>query len=586
MLTAAVWLMALLGPPVQGWWGLSPAADDDASQLGCGSSFFTQTFPQGEGSALKVWCHGKHSGPKFATLHRPDCHTAVALAIRLGPGWLLGQEFQEEEILEKEDGVKVFVPAFLRRNYYNSPPTDSHFLHWDWSVSTIIRSHVAHECNDRNGELYILTGVGARWAEGCQVKPQWSAVCCSVPDAEGGFSVGFISKDDDGGTVLPVSVKELQEKLGVEGLFSGGCVGEDMVGVTQDLYTGADIEKLAANLAESFRIVSDADESGSDASNSDTSHLDSGKADISHSDVRDSDTSQSDTSHLDSRNADISHSDISDSDTSHSDTSPSDTRNSDTKEADVTEDYTVETESSSIEAAEEKRYVESVTEQVDEAESNSSSIVVFILSTTLSILKAPLRPIFSRITQFPGQVLYVLQEDLGVLTALPGDTFSFFYLLVSDLLSWIRWAFETLLDMLMDCIYGLYYCSSSMLAELLNSCYTGVTGVGTLTGDTVGICGDVVGNTWWVSKFFGGRLLRQSGDYAGTVAMEMGDQALALGGGTGRLAWRSVVGVFNVFFTGGSIVFGVLDVVFGAFTEGFGQEMDTTPLHTNLLEAE
>ncbi|XP_077455134.1 uncharacterized protein LOC144073295 isoform X2 [Stigmatopora argus] len=445
-----------------------------------------------------------------------------------------------------EDGVIVIIPSFFRPNFSKSPPTDADFLHWDWSVSTIIACHVATECNDRNGDLYILTGMGARWGEGCQTKPLWSAACCSVSPAQDGFSVGFIHQDgDDGGAVLPVSVKELQEKLGVQGLFVGGCAGEDRVGVTKDLYTKEDLQKLARNLTESSSTEVDADETLSVASRSDESHSDS------------------------------MNSDGSDADTSHSDS----------KEANTKEELTVETEKRSVEAADETRYVKIAPEQVEKADSNSSSVVVSIISTTLSILKAPLRPLFSRITHFPGQVLYVVQEDVGVLAALLEDTVSFVYLVTSDLLSWIRWSLETLLDILMSCIYGVYYCSSSMLVVLLNTCYMGVTGVGTLIWDTVGIFGDVLRNTWWVTKFFGGRLLRQSGDYAGTIAMEMGEQAVALGGGTGRLAWRSVVGVFNVFFTGGSVVFGVLDVIFGAFTEGFGREKEK-PVLVDEVEAD
>ncbi|XP_077578025.1 uncharacterized protein LOC144199982 [Stigmatopora nigra] len=561
MLTAAVWLMALLGLPVQGWWSLPLTADSEASQLHCNRYFYAQTFPQDQGLPLSIWCHGRPNGPNFVTLHRPGCDTAVVYAIRLSPEGLFGEDLQKQESFKIEDDVEVIVPYLCRNNFSKPPLTDDDFLHWDWSVSTIIRSHVATECNSRNGVLYILTGTGARWGEDCQMKPLWSSACCFDPHAEGGFSVGFIREDGaDDGTVLPVSVKELQEKLGVQGLFAGGCAGEDRVGVKKSFYTKEDLQKMSVNLIESSSTVSDGD----------ASHTDPNHTDPSHTDPSHTDPSPTDPSHSDSIN---------------SDGTDTDKRQTDSKEADTKEELTVETERRSVEAADETRYVKIADQEVEKADSNSSSVVVSIFYTTLSILKAPLRPIFSRITQFPGQVLYVLQEDLGVLAALPEDTVSFLYLLTSDLLSWIRWSLETLLDIVMSFIYGIYYCSSSMLAVLLNTCYMGVTGLGTLSWDTVGIFGDVLGNTWWVSKFFGGRLLRQSGDYAGTVAMEMGDQAVALGGGTGRLAWRSVVGVFNVFFTGGSVVFGVLDVIFGAFTEGFGREKEM-PVLVDLVEAD
>ncbi|XP_061633153.1 uncharacterized protein LOC133479780 [Phyllopteryx taeniolatus] len=543
MLTAGVWLMALLGP-VQGW-GLSPAADDNAApDLQCSRCFHGQTFPQWEGLAPSPMCHRTPGGHDFATLRRLDCETAVASALRLGPGWMQGQE--GEELVEIEaDGVKVSIPALLRGGEHASPATDSPLQRWDWAVSTLVRSSVAPECSALGGELYVLTGAGAPGDEGCQAGPLlWSAACCSVPEAEGDFSVGLISETgNDDVNEKRVSVKELQERLGVEELFSGGCAGADgeSTGVALSLHTGDRTRELAADeIALDSKID---DESDSDSSEADASDADESDPDESEAFARDA-------------------------------------------EADVTEESAVKTESSSAEEADETRSVETVPEQEDEADANSSSIVVSIFSTTLSILKAPLRPIFSRITQFPGQVTYVLREELAVLAALPGDSFSLFYLLTSDLLSWMRWAAETLLDILMNCVYSLYYCVSSMLAELLNSCFTGVTGVGTLAGDTVWIFGDALGNTWWVSKFFGGRLLKQSGDYAGTVAMEMGDQALALGGGTGWLAWRSVAGVFNMFIIGGNILIGVVDVVFGAFKEGFGQEKEMKPVHTVLSETE
>uniref|UniRef100_A0A673BVI8 INO80 complex subunit E n=1 Tax=Sphaeramia orbicularis TaxID=375764 RepID=A0A673BVI8_9TELE len=202
-------------------------------------------------------------------------------------------------------------------------------------------------------------------------------------------------------------------------------------------------------------------------------------------------------------------------------------------------------------------------ETVDDLEkdTNSSSILVYILSTTVSILTAPLRPVISTITELPGQVTYVLQEDLGVLSALPGDTLSFFHLLTSDLLSWMGSAVDMVLSMGDTCLSNTYYCTSSMLGALLNSCHTGVTGVGTLAGDTVGIFSDVLDNTWWVTKFFGRRLWEQSEGYVGTVMTEMGGQAKAVGGGVGKLVWRSGCGVGNVFRMTGGVIMGVVDVI-------------------------
>lgn len=169
---------------------------------------------------------------------------------------------------------------------------------------------------------------------------------------------------------------------------------------------------------------------------------------------------------------------------------------------------------------------------------------------------------------------YVLQEDLGVLSALPGETYSLFHLLTSDFLSCMGSAGDTILDIGENCFSNTYHVASSMLGSLVDSCYTGVTGVGTLAGDTVGICGEALDNTWWVTKFFGGRLWEQSEGYVGTVVSEMGGQATALGGGFGRLVWRSGSGVFNVFRTGGGLVFGVVDALIGGMRMALGTESE------------
>ncbi|XP_034730125.1 uncharacterized protein LOC117946234 isoform X2 [Etheostoma cragini] len=215
---------------------------------------------------------------------------------------------------------------------------------------------------------------------------------------------------------------------------------------------------------------------------------------------------------------------------------------------------------------------EAVDEQ--ETETNSSSTLVYVLSTTMSILTAPLQPVFSRVTQLPGQVTYVLQEDLGVLSALPGETYSLLHLLTSDLLSWMGLAGETLQGIGENCFASVYYGSSSMLGALLNSCETGVTGMGTLAGDTMGIFCDALDNAWWVTKFFGGRLWEQIECYIGTVLLEMGGQVKAVGRGVEMLAFRSGNGVGNVFKLGGGIITGMMGMVIGDVKEAFGQESD------------
>lgn len=170
------------------------------------------------------------------------------------------------------------------------------------------------------------------------------------------------------------------------------------------------------------------------------------------------------------------------------------------------------------------------------------------------------------------QVNYVLQEDLGVLSALPGHTFSLLHLLASDLCSWIGSAADLLLGVGETGFSNVYYCTSSMLGALFSSCYTGVTGLGTLAGDTVGVFGEALDNGWWVTKFFGGRLWDNSEGYVVSVASELGGQTKAVGGGLWKLVWRCGSGVCNVFHLGGGVIFGILDLLIGTVSEAFGQE--------------
>lgn len=201
----------------------------------------------------------------------------------------------------------------------------------------------------------------------------------------------------------------------------------------------------------------------------------------------------------------------------------------------------------------------------------SYSVISVILLFTTFFLNPTLKVTFCLILT---QVTYVLQEDLGVLSGLPGDIFSLIHLLTSDLLSWMGTAADVLLGIGETCFFSTYHCSSSMIGALLNSCYTGVTGMGTLAGDTVGIFGNALDNGWWVTKFFGGRLWEQSEGYVGTVMSEMGGQATTVGGGLGRLASRSGNGVGNTFRLGGGLIMGIMDMAIGTVRQAFGQESE------------
>ncbi|KAM8870238.1 uncharacterized protein AB9W97_017169 [Spinachia spinachia] len=506
-LSSAVWLLAVLGP------GLSLPAEDNRP---CTHCFYRQTPPQGASAGLL--CHSLPGGPMYATMLRATCDTPVFSAFHLSHGWA---ERKGEGLVtnNEEKSIKSPVPALLRGGEHPShpaSPTDSPLHHWDLTVTTLVKSSISPQCSTLGGDLYILTGAGGLGAaedghEECQTAPLWSAVCCALPQGKSGFSVGLIGETGEGERQL--SVKELEEILGVAELFSEGCGGAD--GETVGIRAGLHSEGLPGNIEKL-----DADLEGENPGAND----------------------------VDSNIA-----------------------------AQVTEGEEVESEaaegidpldvtrSSAVRSASPESSADYETADEQETDANSMlNVLMCILSTTASVLKAPLQPMFSTVTKLPEQVTYVLQEDLGVLSVLPGETFSLLHLLTSDLVYWAGCAGEALLGIGDECCSSIYYCVSSILEALLDSCHTGVTGIGTLAGDSVGIFCRVLENIWWLIEFFGGRLWEQCEGYVGTVMSEMGGQAKSVGGGFGRLVRQSGIVVANVFKMGGGLVLGIADTVFGA----------------------
>lgn len=530
--TAAVWLLALLGP------GLSLAAEDgpqpDFSL--CSRCYYRQTPPRGAsaGSPLRPSCHTLPGGLALATLSKPDCDTAVYSAFHLSRGGTERGGQEEEELV-------VAVPALLSGGEDLSHPGTPLQL-WDSTVASLVQSSIKPRCDTAGGDLYIITGAGRLQAaededNKCQAEPLWSAVCCAAPEGQGGFTAGLIRESDDG--ERQVSVKELEEMLGLEELFSGGC-GDSVeipAGVDSDTAAG-DAEKVSDSSGDSKEKVA-----GSDTAD-----------EVSNDAIEESDEALTAEGRAAGVDAQQETSNDEDAATSEKlgESQPTSAAVSESPEA-VPEDQTVDEK---------------------DKDTNSSSTLVYLLSTTVSILTLPLRPVFSTVTQLPGQVLYVLQEDLGVLSGVPVDTCSLLRLLVSDSLSWMGTVGDSLLGIGETCFCNMYHCSSSMVGALLNSCYTGVTGVGTLAGDTLAIFGNALDSGWWVTKFFGGRLCDQGGGYAGKVISEMGGQAKAVGGGVGTLAWRSGNGVFQVFKLGEGMIMGIVGNVISNVREAFGQESE------------
>lgn len=329
---------------------------------------------------------------------------------------------------KEEDNIKVAVPALLRGDGDPSnpgSPTDSPLQLWDSTVTTLVQSSINPQCSALGGDLYILTGMGGlRAAEDgdnkCQTKLLWSAVCCAVPEGKSGFSVGLIREAEEG--ERQVSVRELEEMLGVAELFSEGCGGADgeTVGITVDLHTKrvtANTEKpsdsnsyssctdsiLAHDVdSNTAAQVNEGEEVGSGTTGQDSNEVikESREALIAGEQVAGVDA-QPDGADV----ADITQETSADAATPES---------SGELHRDVTHSRVARSESPESSSED-----ETVDEQ--ETDTNSSSTLVFVLSTTLSILKAPLQPVFSTITQLPGQVIQLTEPFSHSLKVLSGN---------------------------------------------------------------------------------------------------------------------------------------------------------------------
>lgn len=246
--------------------------------------------------------------------------------------------------------------------------------HWDSTVTALVQSSIIPRCSSLAGDIYILTGAGGPGAaedgdEDCQTKPLWSAVCCALPEGKDSFSVGLI-KETEEEVERQVRVKELEQMLGMEELFFEGCGGDE--GETVAFSTDLHSDGLPAN---------------TETNEADAGHMDSEK---SGPDAREDVTERTEASAAyEQTGVDVQ-----------------------SEKADVSE-LTLQTttdEMTSVRSGDEKHDYHGVvsngeTVVEEESDSNSSSTLVYILSTSLSILQAPLRPVFSTITQLPGQVI-------------------------------------------------------------------------------------------------------------------------------------------------------------------------------------
>lgn len=236
-------------------------------------------------------------------------------------------------------------------------------------------SSVIPQCSSLGGDLYILTGAGGLGAaedgnKDCLTEPLWSAVCCAAPEGKGGFSVGLIKETEE--LERQVSVKELEEILGVAELFSEDCGGAEEK--TVDLRVGLP-GKIGELEADANAAEAGSDTTGQDAREHITESREATQEQVAGADAQTEKTGGADVAKETSADA-VS------------------TEGSSDKLHDVAHSGADRSESPESSGG---------YDSVDDT--NSTSALFYIISTTFSILKAPLHPVFSTVTQLPGQVM-------------------------------------------------------------------------------------------------------------------------------------------------------------------------------------
>lgn len=212
---------------------------------------------------------------------------------------------------------------------------------------------------------------------------------------------------------------------------------------------------------------------------------------------------------------------------------------------------------------------ESLTEQNSDTES-SESVLLYILSSSFSLLCTPLSLVITTLTNLSSQLTYVLQEDAAVLAAVPQDSL----LLVRDLVCGVASGAENVWSILYQVVENgvgsLYFCLRTLLDTLLLSCQEGVLGTGTVISDVLGLASGTLGQV--LER--GGSVLGSAGysltEYLGTMGCEMGHQVRTAGGGVGTLVWRGQRGLGHTLRGVGAVVGGVVGNAVENLQEAFG----------------
>lgn len=127
--------------------------------------------------------------------------------------------YTQDQSSEKEDS-HVHVPALYKKDRdAASSHSASQFHKLDALTAELVESRTMAQCSNSGGSMYVQSGVGG--LSETEEDVLWSAVCCDVPGGLGSFSMGVVQEGE--GELKLMSMKELEDLVGINGLFSGGC---------------------------------------------------------------------------------------------------------------------------------------------------------------------------------------------------------------------------------------------------------------------------------------------------------------------------------------------------------------------------
>ncbi|KAG9275833.1 hypothetical protein AMEX_G8067 [Astyanax mexicanus] len=508
----------------------------------CEENFYKHTLPRHiVHSGLEKWCHGP-AGRSYTSLYHTECQASVYTAFHLSHsnGWGKGTS-EKDETWNGEDS-SVFIPSLYKRNREILPTSDSlsPLQKVDTLTAELVESQIIPLCSKGGGEVYVQSGVGA--LNRCEAGLLWTAVCCSAPDGAASFSMGMVLEGGD--DVKVVSVEELEKLVGIGELFLGGCgqgvkSREEMMSISKEgMENVQGTGGKEAEVTDETKIYRD-------------SRLESLNNEVKE-EVSSYKTQKSETS--------------SDPLKQEPETS-SKSLNQEPETSSKSLNQEPETSSKPLNQASETSSIEETSIEQSLSEKStftndtepSESVLLYILSSSFSLLYAPLSPIVSTLTNLPSQITYVLQEDAAVLTALPGDTLTLGRDIVCGVASGVENVWDVLYQVVETGVGSTYFCLKTLTGTLLMSCQEGVTGTGTLVSDALGLATGTTGQVLGTGSSLVGSAGCGLVGYLGTLGWEMGHQVKKAGRGIGVLLWRSQKGLGHLLRTAGAVAKGVLD---------------------------